>query len=263
MVIKTEEFFLKTGQAKQISNQPKTICEIFCYQADNMEQMPLGNLYIVAQLTSVKDCGYLNNLLASLIKREYYLYPAKGAIKSFQAALKKANAHLNELTKQGNREWLGKFHFIVAVLAGHELLFAQAGNPKALLCRENHLTDLGRKIIPETKKPYPSKVFSSIVSGKIEPEDKIILATPSIEEIFSLAGLRQILITQKKIDNISDQINKVLREQDKIKQLAILLIQIENEPPIEQKTFLSEKKHKIITPPIDLNEIFNNPKTEI
>lgn len=255
MVIKTEEIILKTGQAKQISNQPKTICEIFRYQAENMEQMPLGNLYIVAQLSSIKHCGHLNNLLASLIKREYYLYPVKGAIKSFQAALKKANAHLNELTKQGNQEWLGKLHFIAAALAGPELLFAQAGEPKALLCRENHLTDLSHKIIPETKKPHPSKIFSSLASGNIEPGDKIIFATPAIEEIFSLAGLRQILITEQKLADISDRINKVLREQDKIKQLAILLIQTENEPPIEQKAFLSEKKHRIITPPIDLNEL--------
>jgi hypothetical protein len=263
VTIKTEEIILKTGKAKQLSREPQTVCEIFCYQADNIEQMPLGNLFIVAELSCVKDCGHLNTLLASLIKREYYLFPAKGPALSFQAALKKANAHLKDSTKQESLEWLGKIHFIALCVANQELFFAQAGEPRSFLFRENRLTDLGRKIVPAAQKPHPSKIFSSIVSGKIESGDKIILATPAIQEIFSPAGLRQILAGEQNIAAISDQINKTLREQENIKQLAILLIQTENQDPPEQPAFLKEKKHKIVTPPIDLNEIFNNPKPKI
>lgn len=254
MNIKKEEIIFRGAKIKHLARAPQTVCEIFHYQPDNIEQMAMGNLYIVAELNSVKDCAHLNNLLASLIKREYYLYPQKGALKNFQVALKKANFYLNDMAKEGNLEWLGKFHFICASISDQDIYFAQAGNAKAFLCRQNHLTDFGKKVIPEPEKPSPSKIFSSVVSGKIAPGDKIIFATPQISEIFSAAGLRQMIVSNEALESISDQIQKILREHDQPPQLAILLLQAQKDEPNEQFT-LPDKKRKMTTPPIDLKEI--------
>ena len=255
MAIKTEEIILKSRAAKEFSAKPQTICEIFSYQPENIEQLPLGNLYIVAELSCVKDCGHLSNLLASIIKREYYLYPERGALKSFRAALKKANTHLAELAKQGNLEWLGKFHFICASVAKDDMLFVQAGQAHAYVARQGHFMDLTRKIIPESGRPHPSKTFSSIVTGKTEIDDKIVFATPYLTQVISINGLRQILINHDELLDISDQINKIMREQEKISPLAVLLLKIENEEPIEEKTQTTVKPKRFITPPIDLGQI--------
>lgn len=253
MPIQTQEIILGAGKSNKASDKPRTFCEIFRYQPDNIEQTALGSLFIVAQLTLIKDCGYLNNLLASLIKREYYLYPHKGTMKSFQSALKKANGHLAELAKQANTEWLGKLHFLCVAATDQELLFSQAGESRAYLFRQDHLTNLAKKIVPDSEKPHSAKIFSSLVCGKIEPGDKIILATPPIDELFSPAGLRQIIARQPNILGVAEQINKILREQDAIKQIAILLLEAQGEglktPP------LPEPNRQTITPPIDLNEI--------
>jgi len=252
MNIKSEEIIFRPGKPR-LAEKAKTICEIFRYQPDNIEQVPLGNLYIVSELVSIKDCGHLNNLLASLIKREYYLYPQRGMAKSFQMTLKKANNYLSDLAKQGNSEWLGKIHFICTTIAGQSIQFAQTGDPKTYLFRQGHFMDLSRKAIPNTRDPHPSKIFSNVVSGNIEAEDILIMATPQIEEIFSANGLKQLFISRPGLPDISDQINKVLREQEKTRCLAILLLQTlqEPEPPASQPG----KGRKIITPPIDLNEI--------
>lgn len=256
MTIKTEEIIFKGTKIGHLSGRPQTICDIFSYQPDNIEQMPLGNLYMIGELSCVKDCGHLNNLLASLIKREYYLYPTKGPFASFQAALKKANLHLKDLASQGNLEWLGKIHFICAAATQENLFFTQAGQIKAYLCRQNHFSNLSRKIIPEPEKPHPSKIFSSIVSSTIEAEDKIIFSTSAIDNLFSQSGLRQIIISQSKLSDISEQINRVLREQPKPIPLAILLLQVEAEQTGPEASLPSQTT-KNITPPIDLNEILN------
>ena len=255
MAIKTEEIIFKSKPAREFTSKPQTACEIFSYQPDNIEQMPLGNLFIVAELSCVKDCGHLNNLLASIIKREYYLSPERGAIKSFRAALKKANSHLADLAKQGNPEWLGKFHFICAALAKEDLFFVQAGQTHAYLERQNHLVNLGRKIVPDSQKPHPSKIFSSIVTGKIETGDKVVFATPMLGELLSSNGLKQVLNSSQDLLEISDQIDKIAREQNKILPLAILLLKIEEDPPIEQNIHTAQRPKKFITPPIDLGEI--------
>lgn len=257
MSIQTEQILFQKNKTKHLSAAPKTECDIFCYQPDNMEQMPLGNLYIVSELDCVRDCQHLGTLLASLIKREYYLFPQKGALKSFERALSKANNHLKELSKQGNMEWLGKFHFVCTAITNGELFLSQAGRAKTLFFREGQLSNLGRKAVPDPEKPHPSKIFSSVVSGKIENNDKIILATPEIDELFSVNGLKQILASQQNIAMISDQINKILREQNEIMPLAILLLQTQKDELQSSLPPNPSSAHKHITPPIDLNEIIN------
>ena len=257
MTIQTEEVIFQKSKTKNLSAAPKTECDIFCYQPDNIEQMPLGNLYIVAELDRVKDCQHLGTLLASLIKREYYLFPQRGALKSFERALSKANGHLKVLSKQGNVEWLGKFHFICAVFANDELLLSQAGQAKTLFFRTGHLSDLGKKAVPDPEKPHPSKIFSSVVSGKLENNDKLIFATPEIDKLFSANGLKQILTSQRDLAGITDQINKTLREQTKIPPLAMLFLQICQEDSLPAPTLSQNSNRKFITPPINLNEIIN------
>ncbi len=254
MTIKAEEIVFGAGKPAQMTNKLQTICELFYYQPDNIEQAPLGNLYIVGQLSLVKDCGHLNNLLAALIKREYYLYPAKGAFKSFQTALARANSHLGALAKEENSEWLGKLHFICAAISQSEIIFAQAGGSSAYLCRQNHLTNLTRKAVPEPAKPHPAKIFSSIVTGKIENNDRLLLATPLIEELFSPVGIKDILC-RPTIQETTDQINRVLREEDKPVQLAALILEVKEDEPIQANFPKSDKPKNFITPPIDLNEI--------
>jgi len=255
MIIKTEEIIFRGADTAFLSRKAKTVCDIFSYQPENIEQTPLGNLYIVTQLSNVKDSGHLNNLLASIIKREYYLSPRKGQFNSLQSALKKSNQHLADLASRGNLEWLGKIHFICASITEKNIFLTQVGDSKAYLFRENHLVNLSHKIIPGSEKPHPSKVFSSVVSGKIETEDKIILATPAINDLFTQSGLRQILINQSNLPNISDQMNRVLREQQKPIPLAILLLKAEADEVILKTNSSTKQIAKTITPPIDLKEI--------
>jgi len=254
MTIKTEEIIFCTKKAKELSNKPQTVCEIFNYQPDNIEQIDLGGLFIVSELNGVKDCGHLNNLLASLIKREYYLYPKNGAHKCFQSSLKKANHHLSALAKEGNLEWLGNLHFICVSIAGQDLFFSQTGNCRAFLWREDHLMDLGKKVIPEPEKPKPTKIFSSIVAGKVENGDKIILSTPGFEELISPQGLRQILIQTPDLAGANDQINRILREQKKTIPLSVLMLDVRPEDPPREKLAATGPKI-FITAPIDLHEI--------
>ncbi|MDD5590010.1 MAG: hypothetical protein PHQ47_02455 [Candidatus Portnoybacteria bacterium] len=253
MIINYEEIIRKGNDRHYLSKKPQTVCEIFSFEPENMEQMPLGNLYIVTELRSVKDCGYLANLLASLIKREYYLNPSNGAFKCFQQAVKKANAHLSEMAKEEKTEWLSKLHFFCAALTGQNILFTQAGQMKAYLCRQDHFSCLSRRLNleGESRKGLPSKIFSAIISGPIEQEDKIIIATPEVENIISQTDLRQTLIEKQNLPEISIKLKAFLQEKNQVP-LAILLIKPSKDP--DEKIEISPKI-KMTTEPIDLREL--------
>ncbi len=247
-MIKTEEILLRGGKNKN------SICEIFCYEPENIEEMSLGNLYMVAQLDVEENCEHLINLVGSLIKREYYSVSHRGALDSLDVSLKKANLALNELTNQGNLEWLGKLHFICAVINKEQQLFlSQSGNAQAFHWREGSLTDITKKIVPSPAKPHPAKTFQSVISGDIEPTDKLIFATPKLFDFFDTKGFKQ-LFDFPKIESISDQINKTLRQQKKSSTLGALLLEI---APEECLATNQDTNHPFVTPPIRLEEMFN------
>ncbi len=247
-MIKTEEILIK-GHKNQ-----KTFCDIFLYEPENIEEAALGNLYMVAELATSKESSQLVNLLSSLIKREYYCLPHRGPMESLEAGLKKANLTLNELADQGNLEWLGRLHFICAVLnKEQELYLTQTGAAQAYLWREGQLASLTKKLVPAPEKPHPAKTFQSVISGKIESADKLIFSTPALFDFVSPPGFKQ-LFSLPKIEAISDQINKILREQKRPPALGALLIELETEPAAISTP---DAIANYTTPPIKLGEIID------
>jgi len=245
-MIKCEEILIKGGRHKE------TICDIFRYEPENIEETALGNLYMVAQLNIKEDSAHLASLLSSLIKREYYSSPHRGPLESLESSLKKANQTLNDFASQGNLEWLGKFNFICAAINKEQDLFlSQSGGAQAFLCREGQLTNVSKKIVPEPTKHHPAKTFQSVISGQISANDKLIFATPALFEFFSPQSFKE-LLGFPSLDMISDQINKTLREQKKLPSMGALLLEI---IPEEMPVPVPRTKKGFITPPIKLEEI--------
>ncbi|MBU1102053.1 hypothetical protein KJ853_00135 [Patescibacteria group bacterium] len=247
-MIKTEEILIKGGKNK------KTVCDIFSYEPENIEEASLGNLYMVSELAANDDSDHLISLLSSLIKREYYCQPHRGPLESLETSLKKANQALNDFANQGNLGWLGKLHFICAVINKEKDIFlSQSGRAQAFLCREESITNITKKIIPSPDKPHPAKTFQSVISGNIGPNDKLFFATPALFDFFNPSGFKQ-LFSFPKIELISDQINKTLREEKKVSPFSALLMEI---VPEESPLPLADIKKSFITPPINLEEILS------
>jgi len=247
-MIKTEEILIKAPRSKN------TVCDIFMYEPGNIEEMALGNLYMVAEMTSNEDSLHLISLLSSLIKREYYLLPHRGPIESLEEALKKANQTLNEVANQGNLDWLGNIHFICAALNKEKDLFlTQTGAAQAWLCRAGQLVNITKKLVMATTKTHPAKTFQSVISGTLGATDKIIFGTPALFDFFSLPGLKQVF-SQPKVALVADQIQKVLREEKKPPTLGALLLEIAADEEIFEP---ANKLKKFITPPINLDEILS------
>jgi hypothetical protein len=246
-MIKTEEIIVRGQKSKP------AVCDIFSYSPTNIEELSLGNLYIVAELKTGEELSHLVSLLISLIKREYYFAPHRGPLASLENCLKKSNQALSELANQGNLDWLGNLNFACAALKDRDLFLAQTGNAQTWLWREGQLTNLAKKTVPSPKRPHPAKTFQSVVSGKTAIGDKLILATPALFDLFSTPGFKQ-LLDLPKIENISDQINRTLREEKRPPALGAFILEIAADAD-ESAVTDKENKNKFTTPPIGLEEI--------
>ena len=196
------------------SKEGRSFCDVFVYEPENIGEQLLGNLYIIGEIANVSEnSSYLVNLLASIIKKEFYSNVKRTAIESLEAGLHKANSTLSDIAEQGNIDWVGNLNMVCAVYSGSELHLSQAGNCKTLLIRNGQITDIGKSITKE-EKTHPFRTFANIASGELEIEDVALFATPGFFNIFSLEKLRK-LSSSLELDEFVEKLqNSVEQERD-------------------------------------------------
>jgi len=166
----------------------------FVYSPENFEQKKLGTVFGVVKISDTSpDSSYVANLLASVIKKEYFSKPDRPPADAFEASLRKANLALSELAREGSVKWIGKLNFAGGALEKNNLHFSKIGTTAILLLRNGAVADIGDGADDELPAPdsHPLKTFSDISSGKIDQGDCLIFTTSDLLEIFSLEEIRQ------------------------------------------------------------------------
>jgi len=163
------------------------VFDSFVYEPENIYEQKLGNLYMVGELTNALPQNYqFLNSLALTIKNSFYHISAKsGAEASLRSSLKEANKFLEDQEKKGNVDWLGNLNFAQISLRDLNLNFTKVGDIKVILCRERKIMDIGKELERTFSEAHPLKIFSKIISGKLAPQDKIIILTKEAYELFS------------------------------------------------------------------------------
>ena len=221
--------------------EENSFCDIFIYEPENVEEQKLGNLYIVGEIVNFSDSSsYLVNLLASIIKKEFYSKPKRPTIESLEAGLHKANAALSGLAEQGNVDWIGNLNMICGAYKENELYFSHVGGVKTLLVRDGQITDIGKNIVKE-EKPHPFKTFANIASGEIEKNDLILLSTPEFFNIFSLEKIRQ-LSSSLDINELTETVYDAIEQEENITTVGLLVMKIGNEKQDKRKEEKFKKK---------------------
>jgi len=166
--------------------------EILIQEPENISNQNLGTLIGVFEVTdNSEDSSYIVNYLVSIIKKEYFSKSKRGPIESLESALHKANLALSKLAEHGSISWLGKLNALVAVSERNNLHLSQTGTASAFLLRSKILTDVSEGLAPSESELHPLKTFISVSSGRLEKNDKLIITTDSIFNIFSLEEIKK------------------------------------------------------------------------
>jgi hypothetical protein len=173
-------------------NNLKPFIELFEFAPENVNQQPLGKLLGIFEVKDNEDeSAYIVNFLTSVAKKEYYINNKRPVIDGFESTLHKINIALSELAKNGNVKWIGKLDAVVCTLEKNIIHFSVSGEAKVLLLRDQSLTDISEGLASQDLEPYPLKTFVNVSSGKLEPDDKLIITTGDIFHIFSLPEIKK------------------------------------------------------------------------
>jgi len=206
--------------------------EIFAFEPENSTQKSLGNLFGVLEVTDTsEDSSYIVNYLSSIIKKEYFSKPKRSPIESFEAALHKANLALAKLAEHGNIKWTGKLNALIAIIEKNNLHIAQTGTASAFLFRAKGLTDISEGLSTDEAQLNPLKTFMNVSSGRLESQDKLIITTEEIFDIFSLEEIKKSILRFPKDKFLQFLKTALINELDSV---AVLIADIQKrvEAPI-------------------------------
>lgn len=159
--------------------------ETFVYEPSNIEEEAFGNLYIIGWLQNKRhELEFLPNLVASVVRREFYAVDKRTAEEHFESALKKANATLLDINKT-NKDIIRDVHFCIVNIVGETVRLCAFGDMIALLYRNGEITDMRQR---SSKKQGKTELFSDVITGTVAEGDSIMLGTKPVTDLFSDKG---------------------------------------------------------------------------
>lgn len=197
--IDTKELILKQGKEDGGT-------ETFVYEPSNIEEERFGNLYIIGRLENRKsEFEFLPNLIASVIKREFYKLDERAAEFHFENALKKANATLHDIGK-ANEGVLEDAHFCAVNITGETIRLSKFGTIATLLWRAHEIVDVAKKYKRQNKK----ELFSTVITGDVALDDKFIFGTGKAIDLFSEKGIAKLFMLP--LDEQADIISRIYQK---------------------------------------------------
>lgn len=167
-------------------NKKEKIFESFCYEPANIYEKKLGSLYLLGEISYALPINIrLLSNISQAIRGKFYASLLQNPEKSLRESLKKANDFLSKEVSKENVSWLGNLSFAVLSLKNLELNFTKVGKIKILLLRDGTITDISKKLDFQDIEPYPLKIFSNIISGKVDNKSKLMILTQEVFDFLS------------------------------------------------------------------------------
>lgn len=160
-----------------------------------LEESAFGRLYV---LTEIETPDRINQDIVAAMQDElrstYYRSTEFSVEAAFEAALQAANRKLHEYISNGVTDWVEHFHAIIAVVKHDLVTMSAVGRVHAFLFRGNRITDISGRTGQQDEKRNPLKIFSSVLTGRLQRNDRMLLSTSSLLDFFSQEKLKRLII---------------------------------------------------------------------
>lgn len=177
----------------------------------DLNKVHMGEIIsLIEILTPWFTTAQIGQTIISTFTTAYYEGGSTSDLDNFEAALKKVNETLAQITQNGETDWIGNLNATLGVIVENKIHLAQAGRSEVYIFRDgkvNHLTEG----VTQNVEPHPLKTFADITSGELKSHDKILIANPELYKFIDLDNLRQI-ITLNTPDEAVMNLGKLLKK---------------------------------------------------
>lgn len=186
-----------------------------CKKIISDQSINKGTTFAVVEIDNpwFSSCQIGQSIINALT-REYSKASNSSDLVNFELSLKKVNEALARITQNGETDWIGKLNSCLVLICDNQIHLAKTGKAEAYLIRNNKISSITDDF-DQNPEFHPLKTFGDIVSGSLEPGDKIFVTTPEIFNYFSKEGIKQILANNNTFPAANEIANKLKKEKEK------------------------------------------------
>lgn len=188
------------------------------------EEQMLGKLVLLCELES-NDAVNLDIIheLERELTESYYGSDELNPEIAFEQALAKVNQKVADLVADYAKNWHETLHIAALVLHGEYIHLADYGRLHAFLIHQDKITDILSSTPRLHDTPSALKIFTNVVSGKIQAGDYLLLSTTSLLDYFSQEKLRRMIIEHPPRETVG-RIETILAENINQSAFAVVLL---------------------------------------
>lgn len=174
-------------------DRSKSVANVWISRPSAHEDQAVGRVFVVSHITTPSR---LNQEIITILQdeiRTHFMQSTEPLLEAaFEQALTKVNQRLHLLIIEGVNEWVDHANFIVGAFRQQQMVLTVVGDMSGYLLRDRRLQPIFGDHQPTALNPL--RVFSTLWPGSIRPDDRLIFATPSLLDYFSLEKLRRTML---------------------------------------------------------------------
>ncbi len=210
-------------QVAKIITAPRTDSRYFLTGSYTPQEDDLAKKGTIFWLIEITVPG--QEKIASLILKRFkqYYTQKEDGLWGFEAVLKKINRRLGKELQHKNSGWVNHLNAILGLVQDSSLHLAPTGEVTAYLFRENKISN----ILEVEESPPPLQTFISVISGELQPEDKVFLGSSEFTSYMTIETLADYL--SSPTEQALQEIANYFREKN-LKKINALIIDCSSQP---------------------------------
>jgi hypothetical protein len=182
-------------------NRARSTVNVWVARPTPAEEESHGKVFLIIAIDSASHANHeIIDILQDELRHNYYQPTVVNVERQFEEALHKTNQRLHALIADGVNDWVERAHILAGVIRGPHMVLAPVRDVHAFVLRQSRLHDiLG---LSDETPPNPLRIFSQVITGQIEPNDRLLFCLPSLLDYFSLEKLRRTMLDHPPIEAV-------------------------------------------------------------
>jgi hypothetical protein len=148
--------------------------------------LSFGDIVYIIDIPLPRSFGQIvEQTIIDCLKNEYFSEERKSPIYQFEDCIKQINLALAELAENGNNDWVGHIHAVIALFVNNEVYLSHTGKVTGAVIRGQTYSPIFDNTANITGRVLVHKTFANLTSGQLSVGDSVILGNTEVGRHFS------------------------------------------------------------------------------
>lgn len=218
------EYSTELEQLLILKPEGRTTVHTFASHPTPLEEKSLGTIFGLFETESTDSLQQeILEGLAREVVDAFYHAEQFTPDRALEQAVQHLNQKIQTILPEVGDDWVKQFAGVIAVVHGVDVHFSAVGRVAAFIIQESNIVDLHQ---PSAQPPQALKVFSNLMSGKLNQQSSLFFSTETILDFMSKEKLKRI-VAQKKPQRVVTELNGLLAEDTTNTNFGALVLRIQ------------------------------------